>query len=125
VSDVSKASESDIARSIEGHEARNRALLARLRELGAPLGEPRVIDCHFWASNREAAVILVEKLLDKGFTELATTPADPDEPWSVEGKLHEAPEFVASRMVTEELVRLAVTCGAEYDGWGTSVEERS
>ena len=65
----------------------------------------------------------MEKLLEKGFAELAATPSNAEEPWSVEGKLHEPPEYVASFKVTNELVRLAAECGSEYDGWGTSVDE--
>jgi hypothetical protein len=65
----------------------------------------------------------VERLLDRGFIELASTPSNTDEPWSVEGTLHEPPEYVASLKITSELVRLAAECGGEYDGWGTSVDE--
>lgn len=120
---MSEHAEPEIARAIEGHAARSKALLVRLRELGAALGEPRNIDCHFWAPTPEAAGVLVEKLLERGFTDLATVPGASDRPWGVEGKLHEAPEFVASSDITEELVRLAIACSATYDGWGTSVDE--
>jgi hypothetical protein len=116
-------SDDEVARDVEGHAARNASLLSRLRELGALLDAPRAIDCHFWAPTREAAGVLVAKLLEKGLSELSATPPGSDGPWSVEGQLHESPEFVASRKVTEELVLLAAECGGRYDGWGTSVPE--
>ena len=125
MSEATGRSEAEISRELEGHKARNAALLARLRELGARLDVPRVVDCHFWAPTREAAGALVEKLLERGFTGLAATPSNAEEPWSVEGQLHEPPAFVASRKVTEELIRAAAECGGEYDGWGTSVGEAS
>lgn len=116
-------SEDEIIREVEAHQARNAALLERIRDLGAALDAPRVIDAHFWASTREAAGVLIERLVAKGLTDLSARPPSDEGPWSVEGQLHESPNFVASRKVTEELVRLAANCGSQYDGWGTSVPE--
>jgi len=120
---VSTRSEEEITREVKAHAARNAALLDRIRELGATLDSPRVIDYHFWAPTREAAGILVATLVDKGLTDLSATPPNAEGPWSVEGQLHESATFVASLKVTEELVRLAADSGGEYDGWGTSVPE--
>jgi hypothetical protein len=120
---MSAQSDDEFAREVEAHQARNVSLLDRLRELGAPLDAPRVIDCHFWAPTREVAGVLVTRLLEKGLTELSSTPPGTEGPWSIEGQLHESPKFVASRKVTEELVLLAAECGGQYDGWGTSVTE--
>jgi hypothetical protein len=120
---MNPVSEAEIASEVEAHEARNRALLERIRELGAVLDAPRVIDCHFWAATREIAGTLIAKLQEKGLIELSATPPDAEGPWNVEGQLNETPSFVASRKVTEELVRLAAECGGQYDGWGTSVPE--
>jgi len=116
-------SDDEVTRAVEGHAARSASLLSRLGELGALLDAPRVIDCHFWAPTREVAGILVAKLLERGLSDLSATPPGSGGPWSVEGRLHESPEFVASRNVTEELVLLAAECGGQYDGWGTSVPE--
>ena len=123
MTDVPRHADSELVRAIEEHAARNRALLAQLLELGTSLSEPHVIDCQFRAPTREAAGHLVEKLVARGFTDLSTVPGASDRPWGVEGTLHEAPEFIASPEITEELLRLAATCSATYDGWRPSVGE--
>lgn len=106
------------------HDARNESLLARLRELGALLDVARPIDCHFWAPNAESAEELRVILIGKGLREVQTSaPADDDTTWSVQGQLLVRPDLMGSRGMTLELVQLATSCGAKYDGWGTSVSE--
>jgi hypothetical protein len=116
---VSGAVEEFILREIAAHEVRNSALLDRLLELGTPLDAPRLIDCHFWVPTREQADALITKLLEKGLTGLSAAPPRDNEPWSVEGRLSVSPDVVASRVFTEEFVRLAANFGGKYDGWGT------
>jgi len=116
---VSAAAEENLLRDVAAHEARNSALLERLRELGTPLDVPRVIDCHFWVPTGEEADALIVTLLDKGLTGLSAAPPSGDEPWSVEGQLRVSPDVVASRSVTEDFVRIAAKFGGQYDGWGT------
>lgn len=114
--------EAQIAAALLGHEARNRSLLDRIRELGASLDAPRTIDLFFWAPSQEAAGLLVERLLERGFAELAATPpGDADDTWAVQGRLWESATRVGGSDLTEDLVRLAAALGAEYDGWGTSL----
>ncbi len=112
------------ASEIQAHEARNAALLSRLRELGARLDVPRSIDCHFWAPTATSAELLRSRLLAKRLTDVVanTSPDDPTK-WNVEGTLETRPDIMGSRGMTSQLVELAASCGAEYDGWGTAVHE--
>ena len=109
---------------LHGHEARNASLLARIRELGAPLDVARLIDCFFWAPDRESAESLRVALVGKGLVGVECNAPPPDDSlWSVQGQLSIRPDVMASQGMTEQLVQLATSCGAEYDGWGTSIGE--
>ena len=43
------------------------------------------------------------------------------ETWSVHGQVPISPRSVSQAQFTENLVRIAAACSAEYDGWGTSL----
>jgi hypothetical protein len=113
-----------IDEQIQGHDARNVALLARVRELGAPLDVARTIDCFFWAPSAAAAELLRDRLVAKGLENVLTSPPpDEDAVWSVQGTLLIRPDVMGSRGMTSQLVELAAACDAEYDGWGTAIHE--
>lgn len=57
--------------------------------------------------------------------EAADAEIDADEPapvWCVQAERDETATHAASAETTERLLRLAAQYGAEYDGWGTTVE---
>jgi hypothetical protein len=113
-----------IETQMRGHDARNAALLVRVRELGAPLDIPRTIDCFFWAPSGASSDLLRARLVAKGLEEIVTSPTPDDNgKWSVQGKLFIRPDLMGSRGMTSQLVELAASCGAEYDGWGTAIHE--
>ena len=91
---------------------------------GAPLDVPRTIDCFFWAPSAASAEQLQGRLLARGLQDVLTSPPpDNDAKWSVQGKLCVRPDLMGSRGMTSQLVELAASCGAEYDGWGTAIHE--
>jgi hypothetical protein len=109
---------------MRGHDARNAALLIRVQELGARLDVPRTIDCYFWAPSAASAELLQRRLVGKGLEGVLTNPPPADRTkWSVQGTLQVSPDVMGSRGMTSQLVELAASCGAEYDGWGTAIHE--
>lgn len=117
-------SEADIQTMIAGHESRNEALRQTLLSKGIDLREPRKIECHFWSFNREDATSLATALTASGFCILVQRPAaSPQNPtlWNVEAAIQQSIELTMRREFTDELVRIAVSCSAQYDGWGTSI----
>jgi regulator of ribonuclease activity B len=117
-----RLSETQIEEAISGHEARNTALRRVFIEKGADFGEPRLIECHFWAWSKEDAADLAERLTIRGFRILAQRPAaTPNDPrlWNVEAEIHQSIELTLRREFTDELVRVAAAHSGRYDGWGT------
>jgi regulator of RNase E activity RraB len=117
-------SEADIEEIIEGHESRNEALRQTLVAKGIDLGEPRVIECHFWAWSEENAASLAEDVVRQGFQILVRRPADSvKDPklWNVEAAIKQSIELTLRREFTDELVRTAARHLGKYDGWGTSL----
>jgi hypothetical protein len=115
-------SESQIEEAISGHEARNTALRRAFIEKRADFSEPRLIECHFWASSNEDAAGLTTALTTRGFRILAQRPAaSPNDPslWNVEAEIHQSIELTLRHEFTDELVRVAAAHSARYDGWGT------
>jgi hypothetical protein len=116
--------QSRVQDQIRGHDARNASLLAHLQELGARLDVARPIDCFFWAPNPKCAEDLRVLLVGRGLVNvLSSPPVDDDAVWSVQGQVNVRPDLMGSRGMTEQLVELGASCGAEYDGWGTRVPE--
>jgi regulator of RNase E activity RraB len=117
-------SESAIIESIQGHMIRNEALLQAFINKGVDPREPRTIECHFWACASTDAVNLAEALIALGFKILKQQSAmlakDPNR-WNIEVAIKQSIDITMRREFTEDLVRLAATHSAEYDGWGTSV----
>lgn len=117
-------SEADIDEIIEGHEIRNETLRKTLLAKGIDLGEPRVIECHFWVWSEENAASLGEDLIRQGFEILVGGRADSvKDPklWNVEAAIKQSIELTLRREFTDELVRTAARHLGKYDGWGTSL----
>src|SRR5271155_5032707 len=93
-------SETQIEAIIQGHESRNAALRQTLIEKGVDLGEPRIIECHFWSWSQANAASLAEGLTSRGFEILAQRPArsskDP-ELWDVEAQIKQSAELTFRR----------------------------
>ena len=115
--------EAVIEAALEGHRARNEALVARLRESHVPLDQPRVIDLHFFAPSQPAAHAIAAALRSHGLPEPAVSPADSDGIVSIEVAVVLPVSAVVARSFIEPLVRIAAASGGEHDGWGTSIEE--
>lgn len=115
-------SESEIEAIIQGHESRNAALRQTLIEKGVDLGEPRTIECHFWAWSPANAKTLADDLASRGFEILTSRSArssqDP-QLWNVEAAIKQSADLTLRREFTDELVRIAAAHFARYDGWGT------
>jgi hypothetical protein len=113
-----------LAEELHGHKARNASFLARIRELAVPLDVARLIECSFRAPDGESAEALRALLRRKGLLGVVCSPPPPgDTHWSVRGQLNICPDLMGSQRMTAQLVQLAATCGAEYDGWGTRISE--
>jgi len=108
--------------SVAEHEARNRALVARIVAKGGSLTVTRALDLFFWAPSQATATSLAEALRAMGLTSLSVTPAADGRPtWAVQGQLNASVQHVASSSLTEQLVHLAAQHGSDYDGWGTEL----
>ena len=113
--------ESDIQRSIMGHEARNAELLKLISDRGEDLEAVRIIDCHFRSPSEERAGLLASALHLRGLSDIMSGPVEGSDKWSVEGQIHASALAVADPTFTESFVRLAAQSSSEYDGWGTSL----
>ena len=113
---------SDEAKSIAGHEARNRELIARLLESGESLIDVRVCDLFFCAPTRELASTLARDLQEIGLRTITVMQPGPREStWLVQCELESSVQHVASAGFTIEMVQVAGRHGSEYDGWGTEL----
>jgi hypothetical protein len=116
--------EEGIEEATSGHVARNASLRRVFMEKGVDLGEPRLIECHFWTWSQEDAAGLGESLKRRGFTILVQRPAaiaDNPPRWNVEAGVTQSIELTMRREFTDELVRLADSFRGLYDGWGTRI----
>jgi hypothetical protein len=108
------------------HAARNTALLQRLTETGVTLEAPRLVDFYFWAPDLIAATAIAQRLTERGMTQVVTSPpTEARDVWSAQGQMRVSPALAGSEGMTEALLALALPVRAEYDGWGTMVEEDS
>ena len=120
LSDKLSAMRDDIATSLAGHRERNVHLAALIREKGARLDEPRVIECHFWASSQNAAEQLAKALQAKGFVKLQVTQSEGNL-WNVEMATTQSVNDIVSEGFTVDMVETAATFDGSFDGWGTSI----
>lgn len=117
--------EQRIQSSIDGHLKRNWEILKHLREKGVGLKNPLKTEHHFMAPRQLEAGKLAMTLHDRGFNILEMIPAetrDGHEGWAVEGAIEMTVEAAADPATAEELVKLAATFDAIYEGWGAEVE---
>lgn len=109
--------------AVSGHLARNKALVARLVDLGVDLEKPRTIDLHFIAPSPSAALDLGRALRQAGHPEVKqSAPAAGEGRISVTSTVTAAVSEVTHRDYIDRHVRIAAMHGAIHDGWGTSVE---
>jgi hypothetical protein len=113
-----------IGEMIAGHEARDASLRNVFMQRNVDLRESRMIECHFWTWNREDANRLGEALEQRGFEILvqrsATIAEDPKR-WNLEAAIRQSIDLTMRREFIAELVRLADSHHAQYDGWGTRI----
>ena len=110
----------DTAWSLAAHEKRNAELAALIREKGASLDEPRVIECHFWASSQNSADQIAMALQAKGFIKLRVNPTEQNR-WNVEMAITQSVNRTVSVGFTADLVETAAAFDGSFDGWGTSL----
>jgi hypothetical protein len=111
-----------IQENISAHNARNDELLKLISEHGVDLDTVRPIDFFFWVADEKNATSLAEILTKDGLGEFFTVPPDDQtQTWSVQGQVLISPRSVSQAQFTENLVRIAAACSADYDGWGTSL----
>lgn len=69
------SSEAQIGKAISDHQTRNAKLREAFIAKGVDLQESRLIECHFWAPNKENATGLAAALISRGFRILVQRPA--------------------------------------------------
>jgi regulator of RNase E activity RraB len=107
---------------LAGHRKRNAELAVLIVRKGASLDEPRLIECHFWASSEDSAEKLALELQRNGFTKLRMGPsASGTRVWNLEMTIVQSPRFIASEEFTVDVVQTAARFDARFDGWGTSL----
>lgn len=117
--------EDKIQSSIDGHLRRNWEILKYLRERGIELRCALLTEHHFMAPRQLEAGKLAMALHHKGFNILEMEPAETKDGragWAVEGAIEMTVEAAADPATAEELVKLAATFDAIYEGWGAEVE---
>jgi hypothetical protein len=105
---------------IASHQKRNAELAALIREKGASLEDPRVIECHFWVPSRDSAEQLVTGLEAKGLVKLRVA-RRPNNLWNVEMAVTQSVNRTVRIGFTTDLINTAEIFGGKFDGWGTSV----
>ena len=113
-----------IRSQVVSHANRNEQLRKVLLGHKVPLGAPRAIDLHFWTNGKEAADRLADALRVRGYDIRVEQPAASEESglWNVEASVNQTPSLTLSDSFTEDIVRLAVQAGGNYDGWGTAID---
>lgn len=116
--------DSNIEADIAEHQARNAALRRIFLAKGVDLDESRIIECHFWAWSPDHADNLAAALVRLGFRilvkRLSNLPDDSPQ-WNIEAGIDQSIDLTTRPEFTVELVRLASSFQAQYDGWGTSI----
>lgn len=111
--------------SLEGHTARNAALVESITSKGGDLNRDRTIDCFFFAPTEEDAISLSQALQAIGLRELSLSSADDDYelPWTVEGAITSNVTAFTSPQQTEQMVHIAAAHHSVFDGWGAVLDE--
>ena len=111
-----------LQQSVRAHEARNATLTTLFVEKNVDMREPRDIDLHFWVSGEASAAALAESLSHLGFEIPVRRPAPDREHldlWNVEARVRQSIDLTTRREFITDMVRLADSHGAVFDGWGT------
>jgi len=107
----------------DGAREQDREIVEQLVRAGADLAQLRMVDFYCYAPSSEVAQLMQDEARANGFTLAAEEPV-PDFPdhWPMTCTVPAAitPAFI--RESTSYFETLARTHGAEYDGWGTSVQ---
>lgn len=113
-----------IEEMISAHQVRDASLRGVFLEKKIDLTEPRIIECHFWAWDKENVSQLANALKMRGFEILIQRPAaianDPNR-WNLEAAIRQSIDLTMRREFIDELVRLADSNDGIYDGWGTRI----
>ena len=109
-----------LAESLAGHLKRNQELADLIRKKGASLDEPRLIECHFWASSRLSADQMATALEARGFQRLIVSDTGRNL-WNVEMTVIESVNRVVGGEFTSGLIEVAAMFDGKFDGWGTSI----
>jgi Regulator of ribonuclease activity B len=114
-----------VIRALEAQFARNDLLLEELHALGVDLTALAPVSVQFVARKHLDAAHLAAAVRDDGYLVLVLAPeADESGPWHVEASIEQSPRTAGSDEVTRQLVRLAVSFEAEYNGWSVSRQPR-
>jgi regulator of RNase E activity RraB len=111
--------------SIDNHIKRNWEILKLLREKGLGLNSAFMTEHHFFAPRQLEAAKLAMALEKKNFNIVEIEPAETKEGregWAVVGEVEMTLEAAADPATAEELIKLAATFEARYEGWGAEVE---
>lgn len=100
--------------------ARNEQLVHTIERNGGDLDEERSIDFFFYANSHGDALKLAADLETRGFE--VFVPDEPtEEKWAVQAARMDTVTAITQQAFVEEIVRLASTYLAEFDGWGTAI----
>jgi regulator of RNase E activity RraB len=106
--------------SVSAHEQRNAALHRSFVEKNIDMRAPRDIDIHFWAQGQANASQLTESFRRLGYEVSVQRPTRDDrDRWNVEAHVTQSIDLTMRREFITDLVQLADSHGAVFDGWGT------
>jgi len=114
-----------IEKSLNEHLRRNWEIMKRLKEKGIELRSALMTEHHFMTPRQLEAAKLAMVLEQKGFNIIEIEPAETKEGregWAVVGEVEMTLEAAADPATAEELIKLAATLEARYEGWGAEVE---
>lgn len=114
-----------IEKSLDEHLRRNWEIMKHLKERGVELRSALMTEHHFMTSRQLEAGKLALLLEKKGFNIVEIEPAETiegQEGWAVVGAVEMTLEAAADPATAEDLIKLAATFEAKYEGWGAEVE---
>jgi|GEM_PF-4663030 regulator of RNase E activity RraB len=117
--------EEQIEKSLDEHLRRNWEMLKNLKEKGVELRSALKTEHLFLTPRQLEAAKLAMALEKKNFNIVEIEPAETKEGregWAVVGEVEMTLEAAADPATAEELIKLAATFEARYEGWGAEVE---
>ena len=117
--------EPPIDEDLAAHARRNASLVRHITDRGGDPQRPRSIDCFFHVRSEDDAIALSAALQPRGFRDIEVTHAAPSggHPWTVQASVRSTVAAFTAPARVEELVRIAAHFDAEFDGWGTQLDE--